>query len=147
MDRERILSLLGLLKSSSAAELAVGEGEFYVRLRRHVSPPATPEARAAAEVVMSAEPAPAVTAEGDTVVVRARLVGFFHRGQGPEAEPLVEVGDRVEAGQTIGTIESLRQITAVTAPTAGTVVEIVAEEHQPVQFGDALIVLKPESEE
>ncbi len=147
MDRDRILSLLGLLKSSSAAELAVGEGDFYVRLRRQAPPVAGPEARGGAAAAIAGEPGPAAARDENTVVVRARLVGFFHRGQGPEAEPLVEVGDRVEAGQTIGTIESLRQITAVTAPTAGTVVEVVAEEHQPVQFGDALIVLKPESEE
>jgi len=146
MDRDRILSLLGLLKSSSAAELAVGEGDFYVRLRRQMPPGPPSSGATTGQAAVAAEPGPAAPAE-DTLVVRARLVGFFHRGQGPETEPLVEVGDRVEAGQTIGTIESLRQITAVTAPVSGTVVEIVAEEHQPVQFGDALIVLKPESEE
>jgi acetyl-CoA carboxylase biotin carboxyl carrier protein len=147
MDRDRILSLLGLLKSSSAAELAVGEGEFYVRLRRQMPPGPPSSGATTGQTTVSAEPGPATAPAEDTLVVRARLVGFFHRGQGPETEPLVEVGDRVEAGQTIGTIESLRQITAVTAPVSGTVVEIVAEEHQPVQFGDALIVLKPQSEE
>ncbi|HEY3398594.1 MAG TPA: biotin/lipoyl-containing protein [Armatimonadota bacterium] len=148
MDRERILSLLGILKESSALELSVKEGDLYVRLRR----PALPVAAAPVREETEANGLPAISlgmaiatpevAEG-AVAVTARLVGFFHRGNGPDSEPLVALGDQVKAGQTIGTIESLRQITAVTAPGAGTVAEIVAEEHQPVQFGDLLFVLRP----
>jgi acetyl-CoA carboxylase biotin carboxyl carrier protein len=145
MDRPRILNLLELLKSSSAAELAVREGDAYVRLRR-LPPAPVPPAPAVPGMAVSAEPAtPGLApglAEGRLVVI-ARLVGFFHRGQGPDADPLVAVGDTVSPGQTIGTIESLRQITAVSAPVAGTVVEIVAAEHQPVQYGDVLIILEP----
>jgi acetyl-CoA carboxylase biotin carboxyl carrier protein len=149
MDRPRILNLLELLKSSSAAELAVQEGESYVRLRRRPpapapAPPAVPGMAVSAEGALAPGLAPGL-ADG-RVVVTARLVGFFHRGQGPDAEPLVAVGDCVRPGQTIGTIESLRQMTAVTAPGAGTVLEIVATEHQPVQFGDALIILEPAEE-
>ena len=141
MDRQRILHLLDLLKSSGAAELAVKEGDCYVRLRREPeAPPAAVAAPPAPGMAVAAGPAE------KTVVVSARLVGFFHPGQGPDSEPLVKVGDRVRPGQTIGTIESLRQVTAVTAPVAGTVVEIVATEHQPVQFGDALIILHPAEE-
>ena len=145
MDRPRILNLLELLKSSSAAELAVQEGASYVRLRRR--PPAPgPALPAVPGMAVSAEASLAPGRAGGHVVVTARLVGFFHRGQGPDAEPLVAVGDCVRPGQTIGTIESLRQMTAVTAPGAGRVLEIVATEHQPVQFGDALIILEPAEE-
>jgi acetyl-CoA carboxylase biotin carboxyl carrier protein len=146
MDRPRILKLLELLKSSSAAELAVQEGDSYVRLRR-LAPPAAPTAPAVSGPAVSAEAAVAPGAAEGQVVVTARLVGFFHLGQGPDAEPLVRVGARVRPGQTLGTIESLRQITAVAAPVAGTVLEILATEHQPVQFGDALIILEPAAEE
>lgn len=150
MDRERILSLLELLKESRMAELAVREGDCYVRLRRgHAVAPAagtTPARAVATSPGLGTELGAAAPTE-PTVVVTARLVGFFHQGQGPDSEPLVQVGDYVEKGQTIGTIESLRQITAVTAPVAGTVVEVVATEHQAVQFGDALIILRPEPEE
>lgn len=147
MDRERILSLLELLKESGMAELAVREGDCYIRVRRgHVAAPAAGAGPTVAGPAVSAEPGGAVSTE-PTVVVTARLVGFFHQGQGPDSEPLVQVGDYVEKGQTIGTIESLRQVTAVTAPVAGRVVEVVAAEHQAVQFGDALIILRPEPEE
>jgi acetyl-CoA carboxylase biotin carboxyl carrier protein len=151
VDRERILSLLDLLRSSGAAELAVREGDCYVRLRRAraVAAPvaSSPGAAEAAPGLAVGPGAPAAPASAEpTVIVAARLVGFFHAGQGPDSEPLVQVGDRVERGQTIGTIESLRQVTAVTAPVAGTVVEIVASEHQAVQYGQALIILRPEPE-
>ena len=141
MDRERILNLLELLKSSSAQELAVREGDSYIRLRRAGAPVAAPQ-----PVPAGANPsadASVTAAAPATLPVTARLVGFFHPGQGPDSEPLVKVGERVRQGQTIATIESLRQITAVTAPSAGVVREIVAEAGQPVQYGDVLIILEP----
>ena len=144
MDRERILNLLELLQSSSAQELAVREGDSYIRLRRAPAPtPASPPAPAGAPPSADAPVAASLPA---TLPVTARLVGFFHPGQGPEGEPLVKVGDRVRQGQTLATIESLRQITAVTAPSAGIVREIVAEARQPVQYGDVLIILEPTEE-
>lgn len=147
MDRQRILSLLDLLKSSAVAELAVREGDSYVRLRRAPATPAAPEPSASALPGMAVASGAGLGPAGEkTVVVGARLVGLFHPGQGPDSAPLVKVGDRVKQGQTIGTIESLRQITAVTAPVAGTVVEVIAQERQPVQFGDALIILRPATE-
>ena len=144
MNRERILNLVGVLKSSSAMELAVKEGDSYVRVRRFTGPGGGAPSATPAECTASlASPAPPVPAY---VPVTARLVGFFHPGRGPEGEPLVKVGDHVRQGETIATIESLRQITAVTAPVSGTVEEILAEPRQPVQFGDVLILLQPETE-
>ncbi|NLO74123.1 MAG: hypothetical protein GX100_08485 [candidate division WS1 bacterium] len=140
MDRERITNLISLLKSSAAMELAVKEGDLYVRVRRGTAPAPSADTTSPTPSEDS-NPAPAPTG---LVQVTARLVGFFHPGQGPEGEPLVEPGDHVHQGQTIATIESLRQITAVTAPVAGTVAEIVAEPRQPVQFGDVLLLLRPE---
>ena len=142
MDRDRILELVAVLKSSTALELAVKEGDGYVRLRRP-APSATAAQTAAGCAAVSAPPP---DPNHGLVRVVARVVGFFHPGQGPEGAPLVKVGDKVKQGQTIATIESLRQITAVTAPSAGKVVEIVAEPRQPVQFGDVLLILQPAEE-
>ena len=142
VDRERILNLVAVLKSSSALELAVKEGEVYVRVRRPAAP-----AAALPSAALAATAGGSSTGNPSLVPVTARLVGFFHPGQGPDSEPLVKVGDQVRQGQTIATIESLRQITAVTAPVTGTVAEIVAEARQPVQFGDVLILLQPQGEE
>ena len=142
MDRERILQLLEVLQGSSALELAVREEDRYVRLRRLGVAPAGSAPATSAGVTLTPAAAASNPSHSDQVEVRARLVGFFHRGQGPEGPPLVEVGAAVEEGQTIATIESLRQVTAVPAPAAGVVQEIVAEERQAVQFGDVLIILK-----
>lgn len=143
MDRERIVNLLELLKSSSAQELAVREGDSYIRLRRAGVAAAAPAAVPSGDGPAPVAVAPAPVAAPATVPVTARLVGFFHPGKGPDSEPLVRVGDRVRQGQTIATIESLRQMTAVMAPVAGVVQEVVAEAGQPVQFGDVLILLEP----
>jgi acetyl-CoA carboxylase biotin carboxyl carrier protein len=144
MDRERIVNLVQVLKSSTALELAVREGDNYVRVRRFAAA-APPAAGSAPGATPATATSPATLATG-TVAVTARLVGFFHPGQGPEGEPLVQVGDQVQQGQTVATIESLRQITAVPSPVSGTVLEIVAEPRQPVQFGDVLMLLQPAKE-
>lgn len=148
MDRKRIENLLEILKSSAAQELAVREADQYIRLRREAPRPrpASSEETGAPPVASTTSAFSAAPGQ-EQVLITARLVGFFHRGEQPGAEPLVEVGDRVTEGQRIATVESLRQITAVTAPVKGTVVEIVAEENQAVEYGHVLIVLKPDPEE
>lgn len=146
MDRERIENLLEILKSSTAQEIAVREGDQYIRLRRE-APVAGSGAEDSAEAAAPGVPGPVPPGEAPPVLVTARLVGLFHRGEQPDGEPLVEVGDRVTEGQRIATIESLRQLTGVTAPVNGTVLEIAAEENQAVEYGHVLLVLSPDTEE
>lgn len=146
MDRERIRELIDILKSSGAGEIQVREGDFRVRLRKRV------DGAVAAEATVNAlggdesccpaveKPEPEVSQH---VEVRSQLVGLFHRGRGPGAEPLAQAGDQVSAGQLIGTIEALRNFTDVTSPMDGTVVQVIAEDGQPVQYGDPLLAIKP----
>jgi acetyl-CoA carboxylase biotin carboxyl carrier protein len=150
MDRERILELLEHLRNSSAAELAVREDDRYVRLRRRTV--TTPPEHEVVPLTFipggNGEPAVAVEpAAADLVPVTARLVGFFHRGSRPGEEALVDVGSEIAEGKTIATIDSLRQATAVTAPLSGTVVEVLAEEGQAVQYGDVLFKIRPAEED
>jgi acetyl-CoA carboxylase biotin carboxyl carrier protein len=148
MDRDRIEQLIGMLNDSKAAELEVRDGGQRIKLRRRAG--ANGEAVIAVE---SAADTPCDTVGSDderehraekTTVVTARLVGLFHRGNRPGDEALASVGDKVSEGQKIGTIEALRNFTEVISPVAGVVVEVIAEDGEAVQYGDGLLVIRPD---
>lgn len=85
------------------------------------------------------EPSPAVASQQSTVV--ASLVGIFHPWLKPRGGTLVALGDRVKAGQLIGTIESLNVLNEVETSVAGRVVEIHVQDGQPVEYGQVLVTI------
>ena len=150
MDRELVTRVIGLLKDSTALELAVREGESYVRVRRLPEPPPAPVPAAAVQAGDAGAGAPPgqqppLSAEG-LADVRARLVGRFHHGKGPGQPPLARIGDQVEEGQTIGVIEALGKMTTVSAPAPGVLVEFIAADGSPVQYGAVLMRLQQAQE-
>jgi biotin carboxyl carrier protein len=74
--------------------------------------------------------------------VTAPLVGVFHPWLKPRGGTLVAVGDRVKAGQLVGTIESLNVFNEVETSVAGRVVEIHAQDGQPVEYGQVLVTIE-----
>jgi biotin carboxyl carrier protein len=71
-------------------------------------------------------------------MIKAHLVGIFYRGLGPEAEPLIDVGDGVEEGDTVGMIESMRNLMEVRSAVRGRVETVLVAEGQPVEYGQEL---------
>ncbi|WP_433684085.1 acetyl-CoA carboxylase biotin carboxyl carrier protein [Nocardia sp. CA-119907] len=77
-------------------------------------------------------------------VFRAPSVGVFYRSQEPGADPFVEVGDRVTAGQQIAIVEAMKLMIPVTAQASGVITEILKEDNEPVQFDEPLFSYSPE---
>jgi acetyl-CoA carboxylase biotin carboxyl carrier protein len=75
--------------------------------------------------------------------VTSPVVGTFYRAPEPGAEPFVTVGDHIEEGQVVGIVEAMKLMNPVTAGVGGEVVEILAENAQPVEFGQPLIAVQP----
>ena len=95
------------------------------------------------------------TATGSAVVtapvekkhtVTASLVGIFHSWAKPKTPPLINVGDRVKVGQTLGTIQSLNVLNEVKSLVAGRIVEIFVQEGQPVEYGQPLMTIDSSEE-
>lgn len=146
MDRDLVRRVIGLLKESSALELAVREGDSFVRARR-TAPVRHAHAPARARTAPTSPPTEdAATVPSGDAVVSARLVGRFYHGKGPGQPPLVKIGDDVHAGQSIGTIEALGKLTAVIAPADGVVIEFAAEDGRAVHYGTELIRLRAKQE-
>jgi len=86
----------------------------------------------------------AVEAEEEWIVVSSPVVGVYYRSPSPDTAPFVEVGDRVEAGQTIGLIEAMKVFSEVVSDNSGVVTAIAAVSGQLVRQTDPLLYLRPE---
>jgi len=151
MDLRKLKTLIELVESSGIGELEVQEGEERVRITRapaagsSAAPTATvytAGAAVAAPALAAAPieaPAPAIELEGH--FVKSPMVGTFYRAASPGAKPFVEVGDAVQVGDTLCIIEAMKLMNEIEADKAGVVKQVLAENGQPVEYGQPLVVI------
>ncbi|HHO54128.1 MAG TPA: acetyl-CoA carboxylase biotin carboxyl carrier protein [Deltaproteobacteria bacterium] len=154
MDLERIESLLKLLAAHDVSEFHFKDAEQTLRLR--LGPPPAPApvhapphwgVPAPAPTTSTPASAPGADAEAasdNLVVVESPMVGTFYRAPSPGAPFFVEVGDTVSAGKTLCIVEAMKLMNEIEAEVSGTVVEILVDNEQPVQFGQALVKIRPQ---
>jgi acetyl-CoA carboxylase biotin carboxyl carrier protein len=70
------------------------------------------------------------------------MVGTAYRSPDPKAPPFVEVGARVQQGDTLLIIEAMKTMNQIPAPRAGTVTAVLVENGQPVEFGEPLVIIE-----
>ena len=152
MDLRKIKKLIDLLEESNLAELEIKEGEEVVRLSRvpkggmTVAAPQMIAAPVAAPVAAAA-PAPAAAAPVAESglpaghVVKAPMVGTFYAASTPGAPAFATVGKQVKAGETIGIIEAMKMFNQIEADVSGTVVAVLVENGQPVEFDEPMFVI------
>ncbi len=95
----------------------------------------------------AAEPASTVAGEADEEglhFVTSPIVGTFYRAPNPDADPYVKVGDFVEKGQVLCIVEAMKLMNEIEADVSGTIVKIVPENAQPVEFGEHLFAIRPD---
>ena len=164
MDIRKIKKLIELLESSAVAEIEIKEGEDSVRISRHpqsgaavMMPPqplwAAPAAYgfAPAAPVMPVPPSPAAPVAPAPVpdaevipghVLRSPMVGTFYRSATPGGKPFVEIGQPVNTGDPVCIIEAMKMFNQIEADRAGTVTRILAENGQPVEYDQPLLVIE-----
>jgi acetyl-CoA carboxylase biotin carboxyl carrier protein len=155
MDIRKVKKLIELLDESGIAEIEITEGEESVRISRYSqSAPAAPAApapvavaapapAAAPAAAAPATAAPAAPAEPDEegFLVTAPMVGTFYASSSPGAAPYVQVGDRVNEGDTLCIIEAMKMMNQIEADVAGVVKSIRVQNGEPVEYGQTLIVI------
>jgi len=75
--------------------------------------------------------------------ITSPMVGTFYRAPSPGAEPFVDIGDKIKAGQVVGIIEAMKIMNEIEADADGEVVAIYVGNAEPVEFGQRIIALKP----
>ena len=106
---------------------------------------APPPAELAPSPADAAPPADAPVADtAGLAEVTSPMVGTFYRAPAPDADPFVEVGDRVRVGQTLCILEAMKLMNELEAEVSGTIKEIAVENAEPVEYGQVLFRVLPE---
>ncbi len=159
MDIRKVKKLIELLDESGIAEIEITEGEESVRISRYsqnapavVTAAAPAPAPAAPAPAPAAAPAPAPAAapaaapaqaepEEDGFEVEAPMVGTFYSSSSPGSAPYVQVGDRVNEGDTLCIIEAMKMMNQIEADVSGVVKSIRVQNGEPVEYGQTLFVI------
>jgi acetyl-CoA carboxylase biotin carboxyl carrier protein len=150
MDIRKVKKLIELLDESGIAEIEIKEGEESVRISRYApGAPAAPAAVAAPIAVAAPVAATAATPvaaapvepEEDGFEVTAPMVGTFYASASPGAAPYVQVGDRVDEGDTLCIIEAMKMMNQIEADVSGVVKSIRVQNGEAVEYGQTLVVI------
>ena len=143
VDRELIQELTKLLDETGLTEIEIEQDGKRVRVAR--------AAAAAAPAAVRLEVAPNTPVEATAVpldlskhpgVVISPMVGTAYGAPEPGAKPFIDIGSKVKAGDTLLIIEAMKTMNQIPAPRAGTVVQILFEDGQPVEFGEPLVIVE-----
>ncbi|CAM3667345.1 MULTISPECIES: acetyl-CoA carboxylase biotin carboxyl carrier protein [Rahnella] len=153
MDIRKIKKLIELVEESGISELEISEGEESVRISRAAPAQAYPmmqqayampvqQPGLAAAVAPAAAPAEAAPAAISGHIVRSPMVGTFYRTPSPDAKAFIEVGQKVNAGDTLCIVEAMKMMNQIEADKSGVVKAILVESGQPVEFDEPLVVIE-----
>ena len=144
VDEALVRKLAGILKDTGLAEIEFESEGKRIRVNTgaagamHVpvaaaAPVAAAPAAAAASASAGGVPAGALTSP---------MVGTAYLSPEPGAAPFVKAGDRVNKGQTVLIIEAMKVMNPIQAPVSGTVKDILIVDGQPVEFGEAMMIIQ-----
>jgi len=148
MDIRKVKKLIELLEESNLAEIEITEGDDSVRISRQSTHPA-PVAAPAQIQAIAAGPAPGGDTPAEATVppppgttVTAPMVGTFYPAPAPGAKPFVQVGSEIQVGDVLCIIEAMKMMNQIESEHAGRVVSILAENGDPVEFGQPLFIIE-----
>jgi acetyl-CoA carboxylase biotin carboxyl carrier protein len=150
MDIRKIRKLIELVEESGISELEITEGEESVRIHRTgsaVAPvqyaaPVPAAAAPTAAPVANFAPTESAASAPSGHVMRSPMVGTFYRSSSPDAKSFVEVGQKVNVGDTMCIVEAMKMMNQIEADKAGVVTQILVENQDPVEFDQPMFVIE-----
>ena len=157
MDIRKIKKLIELVEESGISELEISEGEESVRISRSPANSGYPMmqhayaapmqsapalASAVAPAASEAAAAPAAAPEVTGHIVRSPMVGTFYRTPSPDAKAYIEVGQKVNVGDTLCIVEAMKMMNQIEADKSGVVKAILIESGQPVEFDEPMVIIE-----
>lgn len=141
MDIEKIRTLIALMEESELVNLEISSDDEHISLTRHYDAPA-PAMMAAPTASAASIAAEGKPAEKAGSVENSPMVGVFYSAPSPNDPPFVKVGQKVQAGDTLGIIEAMKIMNPLEATQSGIVDEILVDNSEVVQFGQPVIRYK-----
>lgn len=151
MDLRKLKTLIDLVSESNVSELEITEAEGKVRIVKSVggvvqqyvpAPMQAPAPPASAAAQVAELPAPSAPAVPAGHIVKSPMVGTFYRSSSPGAKAFVEVGSQVKEGETICIVEAMKILNEIEADKTGTIVRVLGENGQAVEYGQPLFVIE-----
>ena len=159
MDLKQIKQIIDLMKRSELTEFAVEEEGFKLKIRRGLNglpvvstsgrgsnppfPVASGESPAPAPVnPVDTSPATPAADEAGVIYIKSTMVGTFYRAGSPESKAYVEPGTKVTETTLVCIIEAMKIMNEIQAEVKGTVIELLVENGQPVEYGQRLFKVK-----
>jgi len=146
IDHDLIRELARLLEETGLTEIEFERDGQRVRVARQVNMigVAPPHALPAApiETAMHSAGVGLVDPAKHPGVVTSPMVGTAYLAPEPGARPFVEVGSHVRVGETLLIIEAMKTMNQIPTPRAGTVIQILIDDGQPVEFGEPLMIIE-----
>jgi len=149
MDIRKIKKLIELVEESGISELEITEGEESVRIHRGVTAAQIaapmqfapqPQLAPAAATPSAAAPEAAPAISGHTMC--SPMVGTFYRSSSPGVKSFVEVGQKVNVGDTLCIIEAMKMMNQIESDKAGVIKQILVENQDPVEFDQPMFVIE-----
>ena len=147
MDIRKVKKLIEMLESSELEEIEIHEGEESVRLVKNKTETVVThqvQPNQLDKVVESSEQpqnsAPLIeNSEGE--VITSPMVGTFYAAASPGAKPFISVGDEIQEGDVVCIVEAMKMMNEIKSDYSGKVISVLAENSEPVEFGQALFVI------
>ena len=147
IDPALVRELAELLTANELTEIEVADGSRQIRVQRLPgynfvgNGMAAPGAAAAAPAQAAAPPAAAIPEEIAGETIKSPMVGTAFLSPEPGAQPFIEVGDAVNAGDTLLIVEAMKVMNPILAPAGGVVRKIMVADAQPVEFDQPLVIV------
>ena len=153
IDFEEIRRVIALLDERNLSHFELEIEGFKIKISRNVGSqptaaafPAGPERTPAqAHIPSSAQTPAAPDRDSGGHIVASPMVGTFYRAPNPTASPFVEIGDVIKKGQTLCIIEAMKLMNEIEADVDGIVMDILVENAKPVEYGQKLFSIQPQS--
>lgn len=156
MNESYIKKLIRLVEDSRIESLEISRWGRRVKIvgrsvgpsNGHQATPSVVQQVAAAPVqpeapAMASEPSPTAEDTGRLVAIKSPMVGTFYAAPSPEAAPYASLNEKVTVGQVVCIVEAMKLMNEIESEIGGRVVEIKAENAQPVEFGQTLFLIDP----
>jgi len=147
MNLKEIKEMIALMNENCLMELEVEKDGMRIRLKKSgggTESPIVIERENLAQPLLAKEPASeSAKTVANSVEIKAPMVGTFYRAPSPETPPYVEVGQVIEPGQVICIIEAMKLMNEIKSEIKGKIIEILAENAEPVEFGQPMMLIEP----
>jgi oxaloacetate decarboxylase alpha subunit len=151
MNIKEIKEMINLMNENGLIELEIEKEGMKIRLKKTSSDqgsfngPVLIERERLQQPQIQAQPSAPVVEKTPSkfVEIKAPMVGTFYRAPAPEAPPYVEAGQNIEPGQVICIIEAMKLMNEIKSEIKGKIIEVLAENAEPVEFGQPMFIIEP----